>query len=215
VRDLGTGLVLTARRVPALLEAEATTDEGGQVAITLPDGLAVAGPGPATDAALSRWLGREVALVASTEVPPARAELFSDPVDDASEAVEWTMPAGRFIDALPILLLSTASLRAGLALHPAGRWEVPRFRPNVVVDVAGDAFAEDAWVGRPVRIGEVELLPRAGCIRCTMVTRPQPGLERDLDVYRTIAAHHGGTFGVWCEVTRPGTVLLGDAVEVG
>jgi hypothetical protein len=47
-----------------------------------------------------------------------------------------------------------------------------------------------------------------------MVTRPQPGLERDLDTFRTVARHHAGTFGVWASVRKPGTVRAGDRVEV-
>lgn len=217
IRDLATGRILTARRAPILLEAAATIDAGGVPTVTLPDGTTLTGPGPgpATDAALSAWLERPVSLVSSTDGPPARAEFFTDPTDDDSQPVEWTMPPDRFVDAMPILLLTTASLRAGAALHPDGQWETRRFRPNLVVDVAGDGFVEDAWCDRPVRIGAVELVPRQPCVRCTMVTRPQPGLDRDLDVYRTLAHHHGGTFGVWTEVTRPGTIAVGDPVEVG
>jgi uncharacterized protein YcbX len=153
--------------------------------------------------------------VSSTEGPPARAEYFADATNDDSQPIEWTMPPGRFVDAMAILLLTTASLRAGAALHPEGRWETRRFRPNVVVDVTGDDFVEDTWCHRPVRIASVELVPREPCVRCTMVTRPQPGLARDLDMYRTLARHHGGTFGVWSEVTRPGTITVGDPVTVG
>jgi hypothetical protein len=47
-----------------------------------------------------------------------------------------------------------------------------------------------------------------------MVTRPQPGLSRDLDIYKTIAAHHGGTLGVWCDVSGTGSISIGDAVNV-
>jgi uncharacterized protein len=215
IRDLATERILTARREPALLDAGASVGGDGDLHITLPDGTALAGPGPATDAALSAWLGRTVSLVSSTEVPPAVAEFFSDATDDGSEPVEWTMPSGRFVDAMPVLLLTTAALRAGAALHPRGRWETRRFRPNVVVDVAGEGFVEDAWCHRPVRIGDAELLPRQGCVRCTMVTRPQPGLDRDVDLYKVLARHHGGTFGVWAEVVHPGTIALGDPVEIG
>jgi hypothetical protein len=212
--DLGTGRVLTARRAPDLLRASAVV-EGGIPIVTLPDGTRTVGLGAETDAALSAWLDRPVSMVASSSVPPARAEFFADATDDDSAPLEWTMPAGRFVDAMPILLLTSASLRAGTALHPDGEWEVRRFRPNVVVDVAGDDFVEDTWCHRPVRIGEVELTPRERCVRCTMVTRPQPGLERDLDVYRVLARHHGGTLGVWSEVTRPGVVTVGDVVAIG
>jgi hypothetical protein len=47
-----------------------------------------------------------------------------------------------------------------------------------------------------------------------MVTRAQPALERDLDIYRTLARHHGGTFGVWSAVERSGRIRVGDAVTI-
>jgi len=47
-----------------------------------------------------------------------------------------------------------------------------------------------------------------------MVTRPQPGLDRDLDVYRSLARHHQATFGMWSEIGSPGTIAVGDAVDV-
>ena len=45
-----------------------------------------------------------------------------------------------------------------------------------------------------------------------MVTRPQPGLDRDLDVFKVLARHHGATFGVWTGVRTPGVVRVGDEV---
>ena len=214
VRDEVTGKVLTGRREPQLLGASAALDMNGRPAVTLPDGTTISGEGDAIDSALSNWLGHEVKLVGAADAPGGQAEAFVDATDDSSPVVEWTMPAGRFVDALPILIVTSASLRTGAGLHPAGNWDARRFRPNVFVDVDDDGWVEDAWCGRVVRIGEVELLPRQGCVRCTMVTRPQPGLERDLDIYRTVARHHGGTFGVWATVQTPGTISVGDAVEV-
>ncbi len=213
VRDERTGRVLTGRREPRLLEATASLGEGAEPAIRLPDGTGLVGPGDATDSALSDWLGRPVRLVEAA-AHGDRAEYFADATDDASEAIEWTMPPERFVDAMPLLLLTTASLRAGAALHPAGEWDVRRFRPNVVLEASGDGWPEDDWCGRVVRIGEVDLAPHQPCIRCTMVTRPQPGLNRDLDVYRTLARHHGGTLGVWTTVLNAGTIAENDTARV-
>ncbi len=124
------------------------------------------------------------------------------------------MPPERFVDAMPLLVLTTASLRAAAGLYPTGHWHLGRFRANLVIDVDGDGWVEDGWCSRTIRIGEVEVVPRQPCVRCTMVTRPQPGIDRDLDIYRTLAHHHGGTLGVWTEVRTPGTVRVGDFVEV-
>ena len=43
-----------------------------------------------------------------------------------------------------------------------------------------------------------------------MVTRSQPGLDADVDVFRTLARHHDGLFGVWSDVVIPGSLSLGD-----
>jgi uncharacterized protein YcbX len=212
IRDALTGRILTGRRQPQLLLAGATLAEDGQPDIVLPDGTLLHGAGPATDAALSDWLGTPVTLAAAADESGGRAEFFADATDDTSPAVEWTMPPGRFVDALALLVLSTASLRTAAGLYPGGDWNVRRFRPNVLVDIDGDGWPEDGWCGATVGVGDAEIVPQAPCVRCTMVTRPQPDIERDLDIYLTVARHHAGTFGVWTAVATPGTVRTGDAV---
>ena len=214
IRDETTGRILTARREPSLLLARSRLDEADLPEITLPDGTVCAGPGAGTDEALSRWLERPVRLVEAAGGPGATAEFFADATDDSSLAIEWTMPAGRFVDALPLLVLTTSSLRAGEALHPDGVWDVRRFRPNLLLEADGRDWLEDAWAGRSLRIGDVAIAVRVPCERCTMVTRPQRGLDRDLDVYRTLARHHHATFGMWSEVEATGTIAVGDDVEV-
>ncbi|WP_205471885.1 MOSC domain-containing protein [Nocardioides sp. SYSU D00038] len=214
IRDQQTGRILTARRRPELLAAAASYVDDEPV-VTLPDGRTVVGPGPRTDEALSTWLGSPVSLVAADSGAAGRAEFFTDPTDDTSEAVEWTMPEGRYVDAAPVLVLTTASLRSGAALHPAGAWDPRRFRANLLVDVDDEGWVEDGWVGRSLRLGTAAVTPVEPCVRCTMVTRPQPGLEADVEVFRTLARHHHGHLGVWSDVRIPGTVAVGDEVSVG
>lgn len=213
IRDESSGKILTARRAPQLLFASASLTPDDMPLITLPSGVICRGPGADTDTALSEWLGKPVRLVSSVGVPAARAEFFADATDDASEAIEWTMPVDRFVDAMPLLVLTTASLRTAAGLHPDGDWHLRRFRANLVVDVAHEGWVEDAWCGRSiVQIGGVRLRPQEACIRCTMVTRPQPGLDEDRNIFRTLAHHHGGRFGAWTAVDHAGTVHVGDEV---
>jgi uncharacterized protein YcbX len=215
IRDEATGKILTGRRAPQLLFAAASLAPDGAPVITLPTGVTCHGPGAETDAALSDWLAKPVRLVRSAGAPAARAEYFADATDDTSQAIEWTMPAGRFVDALPLLVLTTASLRTAAALYPDGDWQVRRFRPNLVVDVAGDGWVEDSWCGRStVHLGAVELRPQEPCIRCTMVTRQQPGIDEDRDIFRTLARNHHGHLGAWTAITNGGTIRVGDEVRV-
>lgn len=215
IRDETTGKILTARRAPQLLFAAASLEGDGTPMITLPTGETCHGLGAETDATLSRWLDKPVRLVSSVGAPPSRAEYFADATDDASQALEWTMPAGRFVDALPLLILTTASLRTAAALYSDGDWQVRRFRPNLLVDVDGDGWVEDDWCGRStVHIGDVELRPQEPCMRCTMVTRPQRQVDEDRDIFRTLARNHGGYFGAWTTVSTGGTVRVGDEVRI-
>jgi uncharacterized protein YcbX len=214
IRDEATGKILTGRREPRLLVAAATLTGDGRPVVTLPGGDCITGVGPASDAALSHWLGRSVSLVAAEGAPGGNAEFFADATDDASQAIEWTMPPGRFVDAMALLVLTTASLRMGADLYPQGDWNARRFRPNLLIDIDADGWVEDGWCGQTLRIGSVLVVPREFCIRCTMVTRPQPGLERDLDIYKTLSHHHDGTLGTWTQVHTAGTVHVGDLIEV-
>jgi uncharacterized protein YcbX len=214
VRDEATGRILTARREPQLLLAAASLGARGEPELTLPGGVMCDGLGAATDRALSEWLGRPVALVAAGGAPGATAEFFADATDDTSTAIEWTMPPGRFVDAMPLLLLTTASLATGTGLYPGGDWDVRRFRPNLLIETDQVGWLEDDWCSRTVHVGTVVMVPREPCVRCTMVTRPQPDLERDLDIYRTLARHHAGHLGVWTTIDEPGTLQVGDDVVV-
>lgn len=212
IRDQRTNRILTARRRPELLGAAAAYD-GDEPMITLPDGRTVVGPGEGTDRLLSEWLACPVSLVASVGREAGRAEFFADATDDTSPAIEWTMPDGRYVDAAAVLLLTTASLRTAAALHPNGVWDPRRFRPNLLVHLEGEGWVEDGWIGRPLRIGTATLVPSQPCIRCTMVTRPQPGLDTDVEVFRTLARHHRGQFGVWADVLTPGDMCVGDRMS--
>jgi uncharacterized protein YcbX len=213
IRSDATGHILTGRRRPELLLASATVVDD-QPLIELPDGAELHGTGPDIDAALSIWLGEAVRLVEAALEPPSLGQFYADPVDDSSAIIEWTMPNGRFVDALPILVLTTSSLHAGAAVHRSGDWDPRRFRANVLVDTEDDGWIEDDWLGKDVHAGAITIVPRARCERCTMVIRRQPGLERDADVFKSLLHHHGGTMGVWSTVGTAGSVSVGDRVTV-
>lgn len=212
VRDEVTGKILTGRRDPKILFAHARLVDDGPV-IELDDGQVLEGETRETDKALSVWLGKDVRLVRAADEPPRNAEFYDDATDETSAIHEYTMAGERFTDAMPLLLLTTAALRAGARLHPDGQWDPRRFRANVIVDADGDDWVEDGWQRQQVMIGGTTVVPRQPCPRCTMVTRAQPGgLDGDLDIFRTLARHHGTNLGMWTTVATPGRVAVGDPV---
>jgi hypothetical protein len=159
-------------------------------------------------------LGKAVTLVTAAESDAARAEYFADATDDTSRAIEWTMPMGRFVDAFPVLVMTTAGLRGGASAHSAGTWDVRRFRPNILIQLDGEGWLEDAWAERRLSVGSAQLAPRRRCIRCTMVNRAQPGLDKDVNIYKTLHRTHQGEAGMWTQVVQPGSISEGDSVEV-
>jgi uncharacterized protein YcbX len=195
--DLASGNNLTARRAPALLMASARV-EGGEVVMTLPDGSETA-----DDEALCAWLNADVSLVRAT------AEIggtYENPMDFENDAdwVSWTGPSGAFHDSTRtrISMVSKASM---------GEWATERFRINLILDGLG-AREEDGWVDGELSVGGVSLKVTKQIDRCVMVTRPQPGIERNLDVLREINANHARMLGIGTLPAGKGTVNVGDPI---
>ena len=194
IYDLETGFGLTARRVPDLLFASARLREDGSAEITLPDGSI-----PQSDDELSEWLGRRVALRSSDA---SVTRLFENPEDFEHDS-DWAPfegADGPFHDSARtrVSLVSTGTI---------GAWDRRRFRSNVLLE--GDG--EDDLVGSAVELGEVGLDVGQCIERCVMTTRPQAGgIERDLNVLRTIARERGNNLAVGALVSRPGHVRVGD-----
>ena len=193
--DVETGFGLTARRVPELLYASARMTEDG-VEITLPDGSVVS-----TDEALSDWLGRRVTLRTAAAAGERRYENPADFEDEAESVWEPFVGAdGAFHDSggAKVSMVSTATL---------GSWDWRRFRTNVYLD--GDG--EDALVGSRVGLGNAVFDVDMIIERCVMVTRPQAGgIERDLDVLRTINRDRSSCLSIGALVVEDGTVTVGD-----
>jgi len=213
VVDVETGKVLSAKREGKLLTAAARL-VGEAPEVRLPDGDWTPITSASLDDELSAWLGRPVTLKAAETSEPAAYQMNVDATDDASPIVDLPCPPGTFFDALPVHLLSTASLRAMKGRHPNGKWDVRRFRPTVLIELDDDAeFPEDAWIGSAVQVGDAEVTVVAPTVRCVMTTRAQPGLERDLDIVKTVNRDHESNLGVYAVVSRPGPVAVGDPVS--
>jgi MOSC domain-containing protein len=195
--DLETGLALTARREPDLLFATAALIDDG-VAITLPDGTTTS-----DDRELSAWLGHPVALTRADAVDHGTYEIALDFENESTaEWFRWDGPTWSFHD-------STRTQVSIIGAGSLGAWDVRRFRPNVVVEGSG----EDEWVGATVAIGSALLDVVAPIDRCVITTRPQPGgIDRDLDVLRTVNRDRAGNLGVGARVSSPGEIAVGDQV---
>jgi uncharacterized protein YcbX len=191
------------------------------VRITLPGGTVVTSGQADLDQVLSRAFGREVTLEEArpgTTPSGATAEEYWPDMaglDYRDTVTDFEMPAGTFFDIAVVHLLTTATIDHLRALYPPGRFEVRRFRPNIVVSAGGEdaGFAENDWIGRAVAIGgNVRLQITEPCPRCVMITLPQGDLPKDPGILKTAAQHNAVNVGVYAAVVSGGTIRRGDPV---
>jgi len=225
--DRETGKVASAkdpRKWPTLIAHRATyvdppagNDGLPAVRITLPDGRIIRSDDPDVDRVLSADLGRDVALEGSAPEAPSLEEYWPDMegLDHRDALTEEAMAPGTFFDAAVVHLLTTATLDRLSQLYPEGRFEVRRFRPNVVVTATDgqSGFIEHEWVGRSLAIGdEVRLRVTKPCQRCVMTTIAQDDLPKDPGILRAAARHNNVNVGVYATVGRGGRIRRGDEV---
>ena len=91
--------------------------------------------------------------------------------------------------------------------------DVRRFRPNLVADALPGAARESDVLGAELRLGaRVRLRVTKAIRRCVTVTYDPESDAVDPGILRALAQEREATFGVYCEVLVPGTIVLGDAL---
>src|SRR5574341_52144 len=202
------------------------------VRITLPDGSTVTSTSRDCNQVLSTILNRAVTLATAEDgrVSGVHSSLPSswtgtaeeywpdiDGLDHRNTVTDFALPAGIFFDGATIHLLTTATLTRLRDGYTQGRFEVPRFRPNLVVEMpAGEkGFLEQTWIGHTLAIGkEVRLKITVPCGRCIMTTLTQGDLPKDSGILRTAVQLNQGHVGVYAAVVQGGTITRGDRVRM-
>jgi uncharacterized protein YcbX len=198
--------------------------------ITLPDGTVIRSDQADVNQQLSAFLGSSVEL--ATQAPEAaKLEQYWPEHDGksneiSSEAVAGDAPQGSFFDYAALHLLTTGSINAMQKLYPEGRFEVRRFRPNIVIDT-GDlsGFVENDWVGKTIRLGDtVRLRISDPCPRCVMPTLAQGDLPADGGILKHAVAKNRPfvpfagkelpSVGVYAQVIQAGWVKRGDSLVI-
>ncbi len=201
--DAGTGEIArpdTNQKWHGVPRIAARLAEDDRLEVKIPGGDWLAAPGEAADRAASAFLGFDASIRRFT----------------GSEAAGHGTPFSPRYKKAPIHLLTTASLAELKAHHPAGDPDPRRFRPNIVVDMppAPGHFPETEWLGRKIAIGELELAVAEPCRRCGFTIIAQEGFANDPDILRTLVRKNAHNLGVYCTVTRPGRVRIGDAMRL-
>ncbi|HTZ44421.1 MAG TPA: MOSC N-terminal beta barrel domain-containing protein [Jatrophihabitans sp.] len=128
-------------------------------------------------------------------------------VEAAGPGAEAVAYQGRErFDVLPLLVATDGAIAA---FGHDGR----RLRPNLVVgDVHG--LAERSWPGKALRIGDAVIGLYSLRARCIVTTIDPDTGAQDLDVLRRIHTQFEGRLALNCWVAQPGTVTVGDPVEL-
>ena len=252
IRDTETGKVASAKhskRWPNLLDCRAAFveppgpgDELPPVRIELADGTSVLSDAADVDAVLSRFFGLDVELARAAQsgytIDQYHPDLENyDPDGHRDEVVEARLgaaffnerglpsavPEDSFFDLYPLSVLTTSTLDRLGDLEPQSRFDVRRFRMNVIVDTPERGFVENGWLGRTLAIGDdVQLSVSLPDPRCCMPGLPQEDLPRDPQVLKALARHNridvaGALYpcaGVYAVAEATGTVRKDDSVSV-
>jgi len=245
VRDEERGGIRGGKRFAELMQCSARYEstppaEGSAPALVeLPDGRQLAIDDPSAPEHLSRLVGSP--LTVWPLLPADRLDHYrrgapvlddmeaefrrifgrtaDEPLPDVSKfpefLAEFESPPGTYFDAFPLLVMTTESLEYLNRAAPDHRFDVQRFRPNVLVETGSDLdFPEREWPGGKLRIGSAEIEVTMGCPRCVMTTHGFGELPEDPGIMRSLVALADGDLGVYANVIKPGTVRIGDRVEL-
>jgi uncharacterized protein YcbX len=208
------GELLQTGRVPELVHIEPAWDRIQNVlALRFPDGAVVRDmPEPGAPATTRMYDGREIpGWIIPGPLGAALSGYLGRPVQLFQRAPEHI---GH--DDQAVTLMSEASLQALAAEFNGTAPDSRRFRMTISI-TGTDAWAEHTWSGQRVTIGDVLVRVLAPVPRCVVTTRNPESGATDARILHALGRLRGKddiTFGVWCEILRPGRIHVGDDVMV-
>jgi uncharacterized protein YcbX len=146
------------------------------------------------------------------EVRTLDEAMVSHLATEASRPLTLRELEGANFDDSPVLLVNLAAVtefeaEAGVSVDRR------RFRANIYVDGL-EPSEEISWLGRRVAVGGVELAVVKQCERCVVITRDPDSTAATPALLRVLAETRETYMGLYCQVTRPGRVAVGDPVHV-
>ena len=240
VRDEERGGIRGAKKIAALMQFSARYlgEPDGAVEIGAPDGSAIASSDADRDERLSHALDHPVTLWPRR--PPSDLDHYrrgpadhedlmdelrsifgrtpDEPLPDLSrfppEILEYESPPGTYVDAYPLMVMSTSALKSLQDALPDASVDVRRFRPNLVIDTGGrSGHPELEWAGMRARIGSATVELTTPCPRCIMVTHAiDDQMPADRSILRHIVRDLDQNVGMYATVVEEGTIGRGDSV---
>lgn len=211
------GRMINGKHSGALNGIVAELDGDGELALTFPDGQVVSGTPEPGDEVQTSFHSR-----------PRAAQLIDGPFSQAiSRHTGEPLRLVRAANDVPavdrgargaVTLISRGSLNRLAEVAGEPSVDARRFRMTVEIDGV-EPFAEDAWIGREVSIGDAVVRPGGHVGRCIVTSRHPVSGAVDLPTLDLLRSFRSGAstseplaFGVYGEVVRAGIVKLGDEV---
>ena len=238
VRDEQRGGIRGGKKIPQLMTLAAQSGPAAPI-IAAPDGDSASAGSESINEWLSDKLGHPVTLWPllpaeqldhyrrgapdtedfEQELRAVFGRLPEEPLPDLTgfeELLEFESPPGTYFDAFPISIMSQQSLATMNQLDGESRFDVRRFRPNLLVDIPDTEhpFPEQAWVGKTLSIGSVTLKVDMTCPRCSMTTHGFDDLPQDAQIMRKLVTNSEGNLGIYASAVHAGTVSVGDSVSM-
>ena len=175
------------RKINGLFDLRASV-RAGVVWVSFPDGSELKAHDPQIHEKLTDVSGEPVTLVAEESISH---------FDDGA-----------------IHILTSTSLSWLQSKLPDSIIDIRRFRPNIVIDCAGNGLSEKDWIGRLMRIGTCEFEVTAETARCVMTGLSQDNLRADPEITTAISRLSNNHFGVYAKVLRSGTISVNDQASI-
>ncbi len=188
----------------------------GMLTLELPDGAVVRAPVQPGEPIRARFYSRTLdGRMLAGPLSDALSETCGQPlrlVEAKRSAVDRGAGGA-------VTLISQASLQRLASEAALDGIDARRFR--MLIEIEGvAAHEEDQWVGRRVRVGQVQMRCSGHVGRCLITSREPETGEVDLPTLELLRAYRGEIesteplpFGIYGQVVRPGEVRVGDAVS--
>jgi uncharacterized protein YcbX len=188
---------LTARQAPGMLRWRAAYD--GRAGDALAPGDVPLPVLTAPDGTRWRWDDQQL--------PAALA-------DDLGRAVTLRRDLSLMQDLGDTLLVTVGATLDAVAAQLDRPLDLRRFRTNIHVELDAEAFAEEGWQGRRLRVGATELQLLHPCERCVIPTRDPDTTAKDAQILRWLSRERAGLFGINARAGGDARIAVGDQVEL-
>jgi uncharacterized protein YcbX len=215
------GRMVNGKQLGGLQSVVAEYSHGQRrLAMHFPDGRVVAGDVTVGEPLTARFFSRRMP---AHEVEGPWAAALSEHVGAPLRLLESDLETGavdRGTDGTVSLVSRATLARLAAEAGREGALDGRRLRMLFEIDGVGP-HEEDVWIGRPLRLGAAVIALGGHTGRCVVTTRDPESGEQTLDTLGLLARYRREeptteplACGVHGSVLTPGTVRVGDAVEL-